>query len=184
MCLCISAGVKQPPLGSGRNKLLRSDAGLISRANRSEFCVSFYLKGVFLFVSVILRLHPSLLSDDKMQFSSSQPDIAAGGWEAMLLISQTEGQVSFSQPTKPEHMLLGSQLLGTPGASQVIHILRVTSVGNFFVEYIWHCVLIFNSTNSGSSIFCCLFVFVLFFDTKAFFLPCKGNILLNAALTY
>uniref|UniRef100_A0A4W6D592 Serine/threonine-protein kinase CHK1 n=1 Tax=Lates calcarifer TaxID=8187 RepID=A0A4W6D592_LATCA len=50
--------------------------------------------------------------------SSSQPDFAAGGWEAMLLISQTDGQVSFSQPTKPEHMLLGSQLLGTPGASQ------------------------------------------------------------------
>lgn len=56
-----------------------------------------------------------------MQFSSSQPDFAAGGWEAMLLIGQSEGQVSFSQPTKPEHMLLGSQLLGTPGASQVIH---------------------------------------------------------------
>ncbi|XP_037604557.1 serine/threonine-protein kinase Chk1 [Sebastes umbrosus] len=83
--------VKQPPLGSGGNKLLRSDVGLISRAN----------------------------SDDRMQFSSSQPDFAAGGcWEAMLKISQSEGQVSFSQPTKPEHMLLGSQLLGTPGASQ------------------------------------------------------------------
>lgn len=54
-----------------------------------------------------------------MQFSSSQPDFA-GGWEAMLFISQTEGQVSFSQPIKTEHMLLGSQLLGTPGASQVI----------------------------------------------------------------
>lgn len=33
----------------------------------------------------------------------------------------TEGaQVSFSQPACPDHMLLGSQLLGTPGASQVI----------------------------------------------------------------
>ncbi|XP_035482333.1 serine/threonine-protein kinase Chk1 [Scophthalmus maximus] len=85
-------GVKQPTgsLGSGGNKLLRSDMGLKSRAN----------------------------SDDRMQFSSSQPDLAAGAWEAMLLISQTDGQVSFSQPTKPEHMLLGSQLLGTPGASQ------------------------------------------------------------------
>ncbi|XP_040907615.1 serine/threonine-protein kinase Chk1 [Toxotes jaculatrix] len=85
-------GVKQPPgpLGSGGNKLLQSDLGLKSRAN----------------------------SDDRMQFSSSQPDLAAGGWEAMLLISQTDGLVSFSQPTKPEHMLLGSQLLGTPGASQ------------------------------------------------------------------
>ncbi|GAA6232185.1 serine/threonine-protein kinase Chk1 [Lates japonicus] len=84
-------GVKPPPSpGSGGNKLLRSDAGLKSRTN----------------------------SDDRMQVSSSQPDFAAGGWEAMLLISQTDGQVSFSQPTKPEHMLLGSQLLGTPGASQ------------------------------------------------------------------
>ncbi|XP_034462274.1 serine/threonine-protein kinase Chk1 [Hippoglossus hippoglossus] len=85
-------GVKHPPasLGSGGKKLLRTDVGLKSRKN----------------------------SDDRMQFSSSQPDLAAGGWEAMLLISQADGQVSFSQPTKPEHMLLGSQLLGTPGASQ------------------------------------------------------------------
>lgn len=55
-----------------------------------------------------------------MQFSSSQPDFAAEGWEAMLIIDQSNNQVSFSQPTKPEHMLLGSQLMGTPGASQVI----------------------------------------------------------------
>ncbi|XP_008276984.1 serine/threonine-protein kinase Chk1 [Stegastes partitus] len=81
-------GAKQTPgsLNSERNKLLRSDSGLISRAK----------------------------SDDRMQFSSSQPDLAAGGLEAMLLT----GQISFSQPTKPEHMLLCSQLLGTPGASQ------------------------------------------------------------------
>lgn len=83
-------GVKPPPLPSERNKLLRSDNGLISRAQ----------------------------SDDRMQFSSSQPDLAAGGLEAMLLTGQIECQVSFSQPTKPEHMLLGSQFLGTPGASQ------------------------------------------------------------------
>lgn len=55
-----------------------------------------------------------------MQFSSSQPDFAAGSWEAVLVASQTQDKVSFSQPIKPEHMLLGSQLLGTPGASQVI----------------------------------------------------------------
>lgn len=85
-------GVKPPPgsLPSERSKLLRSDSGLISRAQ----------------------------SDDRMQFSSSQPDLAAGGLEAMLLTGQIECQVSFSQPTKPEHMLLGSQFLGTPGASQ------------------------------------------------------------------
>lgn len=150
-CLSISAGVKQPPLGSG-NKLLRQDVGLISRANRSELCVFlfFYLKGVFLFVAVILRPRSSLCSDDRMQFSSSQPDFAAGGWEAMLLIGQTEGQVSFSQPTKPEHMLLGSQLLGTPGASQVIYILSDMSICNFFIEYTWKCVWIFSNTDSAS----------------------------------
>ncbi|XP_041863657.1 serine/threonine-protein kinase Chk1 [Melanotaenia boesemani] len=65
-----------------------------------------------------VELVPRPNSDDRVQFSSSQPDFAAGGWEAMLVFGQTEGQVSFSQPTKPEHMLLGSQLLGTPGASQ------------------------------------------------------------------
>lgn len=65
-----------------------------------------------------VELVPRTYSDERMQFSSSQPDLAAGGWEAMLVFGQTEGQVSFSQPTKPEHMLLGSQLLGTPGASQ------------------------------------------------------------------
>lgn len=58
-----------------------------------------------------------------MQFSSSQPDFAAGGWEAVLVTGQSEDKVSFSQPIKPEHMLLGSQLLGTPGASQVGDIL-------------------------------------------------------------
>ncbi|KAI4813798.1 hypothetical protein KUCAC02_003026 [Chaenocephalus aceratus] len=83
-------GVKQTSLGSGGNKRHRSDAGGVSRTN----------------------------SDDRMQFSSSQPDFAAEGWEAMLIIDQSNNQVSFSQPTKPEHMLLGSQLMGTPGASQ------------------------------------------------------------------
>lgn len=96
-------GVK-PPLGSGGNKHLRSDAGFISRTS----------------------------SDDRMQFSSSQPDFAAGGWEAMLLISQADGQVSFSQPTKPEHMLLGSQLMGTPGASQTAWQRLVRRMTRFF----------------------------------------------------
>ncbi|XP_034055965.1 LOW QUALITY PROTEIN: serine/threonine-protein kinase Chk1 [Gymnodraco acuticeps] len=83
-------GVKQTSLGSGGNKHHRSDTGGVSRTK----------------------------SDDRMQFSSSQPDFAAEGWEAMLIIDQSNNQVSFSQPTKPEHMLLGSQLMGTPGASQ------------------------------------------------------------------
>uniref|UniRef100_A0A8C7Y8A2 non-specific serine/threonine protein kinase n=1 Tax=Oryzias sinensis TaxID=183150 RepID=A0A8C7Y8A2_9TELE len=80
------------------------------------------LKLILLLLLVFLLTHvlkaPLLCSDDRMQLSSSQPDFAAGGWEAMLVFGQSEGQVSFSQPTKPEHMLLGSQLLATPGASQ------------------------------------------------------------------
>ncbi|KAM3868880.1 serine/threonine-protein kinase Chk1 [Diretmus argenteus] len=86
-------GKQQSDSPGSANKRLRSDLGLISRTN----------------------------SDDRVQFSSSQPDPPAGGcmWEAMLFIGQAEeGQVSFSQPAKPEHMLLGSPLVGTPGASQ------------------------------------------------------------------
>ncbi|XP_029923850.1 serine/threonine-protein kinase Chk1 [Myripristis murdjan] len=86
---CRPGGKQQPDSLRSANKFLRSDSGLISRAN----------------------------SDDRMQFSSSQPD-PGSMWEAMLLIGQADGQVSFSQPAKPEHMLLGSQLVGTPGASQ------------------------------------------------------------------
>nr|XP_020453998.1 serine/threonine-protein kinase Chk1 isoform X2 [Monopterus albus] len=99
-------GAKQSAgsLGSRENKLVRSEVGPKSLAN----------------------------SDDRMQFSSSQPDAAAGGWEAMLLIGQAEGQVSFSQPTKPEHMLLGSQLLGTPGASQSLWQRLVRRMTRFF----------------------------------------------------
>ncbi|XP_071402392.1 serine/threonine-protein kinase Chk1 [Centroberyx affinis] len=89
-------------LGSA-NKLLRSDSGLISRANSA--CNREPVPSA------------SSCSDDRMQFSSSQPDPGCM-WEAMLLIGQADGQVSFSQPAKPEHMLLGSQLVGTPGASQ------------------------------------------------------------------
>uniref|UniRef100_A0A3B5QH25 Serine/threonine-protein kinase Chk1 n=1 Tax=Xiphophorus maculatus TaxID=8083 RepID=A0A3B5QH25_XIPMA len=72
--------------------------------------------------------------DDRMQFSSSQPDFAPGGWESMLLIGLAEGQVSFSQPTKPEHMLLGSQLLGTPGASQSLWQRLVRRMTRFFTN--------------------------------------------------
>ncbi|XP_051903123.1 serine/threonine-protein kinase Chk1 [Hippocampus zosterae] len=101
-------GVKQPlgSLSSGANKHRRSDVEVISRAS----------------------------SDDKIQFSSSQPDLAVGAWEAMLLIGQSDGQVSFSQPTKPEHMLLGSQLLGTPGASQTPWQRLVRRMTRFFTS--------------------------------------------------
>ncbi|KAJ7997610.1 hypothetical protein DPEC_G00230800 [Dallia pectoralis] len=59
-------------------------------------------------------------SNDGVQFSSSQPDLALGGcvWEGSLCITGAD-QVSFSQPARPDNMLLCSQLLGTPGASQV-----------------------------------------------------------------
>ncbi|XP_019728939.1 serine/threonine-protein kinase Chk1 [Hippocampus comes] len=101
-------GVNQPlgSLSSGANKHRRSDVEGMSRAS----------------------------SDDKIQFSSSQPDLAMGGWEAMLLIGQSDGQVSFSQPTKPEHMLLGSQLLGTPGASQTPWQRLVRRMTRFFTS--------------------------------------------------
>uniref|UniRef100_A0AAR2KAR1 Serine/threonine-protein kinase CHK1 n=2 Tax=Pygocentrus nattereri TaxID=42514 RepID=A0AAR2KAR1_PYGNA len=63
-------------------------------------------------------LHLCLLSDDRVQISSSQPE-PQGLWEVREDVVHTDGgQVSFSQPACPEHMLLGSQLLGTPGASQ------------------------------------------------------------------
>ncbi|KAG7266690.1 hypothetical protein CRUP_037257 [Coryphaenoides rupestris] len=74
-------------------KILRTDSGSISR-NKSGDC---------------------------MRFSSSQPDPPAVGrcvLEAVLSVGPADGLASFSQPTRPEHMLLGSQLLGTPGASQ------------------------------------------------------------------
>ncbi|TWW74710.1 Serine/threonine-protein kinase [Takifugu flavidus] len=94
--------VKQPPPGSG-NKILRTDKGLVSHS-----------------------------SDDRMQFSSSQPDFGAGGWEGVLITGPTEAHVSFSQPIKPEHMLLCSQLLGTPGASQTLLQRLVKRLTRFF----------------------------------------------------
>uniref|UniRef100_A0A8C7I475 Serine/threonine-protein kinase Chk1 n=1 Tax=Oncorhynchus kisutch TaxID=8019 RepID=A0A8C7I475_ONCKI len=86
------------PLAS-HNKLLLSDRLLLHRNNRW----------------VILQL---LLFVDRVQFSSSQPDPALGVWEGSVCVG-VQDQVSFSQPARPDNMLLGSQLLGTPGASQV-----------------------------------------------------------------
>uniref|UniRef100_A0A674MM85 Serine/threonine-protein kinase CHK1 n=1 Tax=Takifugu rubripes TaxID=31033 RepID=A0A674MM85_TAKRU len=74
----------------------------------------------------------SFCSDDRMQFSSSQPDFGAGGWEGVLITGPTEAHVSFSQPIKPEHMLLCSQLLGTPGASQTLLQRLVKRLTRFF----------------------------------------------------
>lgn len=44
--------------------------------------------------------------------------------------------VSFSQPVCPDHMLLGSQLLGTPGASQVDLAFYNTTIKMAFVTQI------------------------------------------------
>uniref|UniRef100_A0AAR2LX06 Serine/threonine-protein kinase CHK1 n=1 Tax=Pygocentrus nattereri TaxID=42514 RepID=A0AAR2LX06_PYGNA len=66
----------------------------------------------------MLRSDSEQLHDDRVQISSSQPE-PQGLWEVREDVVHTDGgQVSFSQPACPEHMLLGSQLLGTPGASQ------------------------------------------------------------------
>uniref|UniRef100_A0A8B9KBK2 non-specific serine/threonine protein kinase n=1 Tax=Astyanax mexicanus TaxID=7994 RepID=A0A8B9KBK2_ASTMX len=57
-------------------------------------------------------------SEDRVQISSSQPE-PQGLWEVREDVVHSDGaQVSFSQPACPDHMLLGSQLMGTPGASQ------------------------------------------------------------------
>ncbi|KAM6985016.1 serine/threonine-protein kinase Chk1 [Aplochiton taeniatus] len=58
--------------------------------------------------------------DECTRFSSSQPDFSPSAclWQANICVGLDAGQVSFSQPARPEHMLLGSQLMGTPGASQ------------------------------------------------------------------
>ncbi|XP_030638021.1 serine/threonine-protein kinase Chk1 [Chanos chanos] len=67
-------------------------------------------------VNKILRSDSPLTrtnSDDRVQISSSQPEPQAL-WE----MKGDDALVSFSQPACPDHMLLGSQLLGTPGASQ------------------------------------------------------------------
>ncbi|TRY99636.1 hypothetical protein DNTS_004827 [Danionella cerebrum] len=55
-------------------------------------------------------------SDDRAQISSSQPE-PQGLWEKEVTV-RTDVSISFSQPTCLDHMLLCTQLLGTPGASQ------------------------------------------------------------------
>ncbi|XP_051534074.1 serine/threonine-protein kinase Chk1 [Myxocyprinus asiaticus] len=56
-------------------------------------------------------------SDDRAQISSSQPE-PQGLWEEREVSVCSDVSVSFSQPACLDHMLLGSQLIGTPGASQ------------------------------------------------------------------
>lgn len=106
-------------------KMLRSDSERlqIGQTNRSAVTPPNTITCLCLQLSKIKsKLRVCFLSDERVQISSSQPE-PQGLWEVREDVLQTDGaQVSFSQPACPDHMLLGSQLLGTPGASQVIAI--------------------------------------------------------------
>ncbi|NXV38929.1 CHK1 kinase, partial [Rissa tridactyla] len=61
------------------------------------------------------------LGEEKSGYSTSQPEPGTGGtlWDnGATTIDRLVQGISFSQPACPEHMLLNSQLLGTPGSSQ------------------------------------------------------------------
>ncbi|NXL39163.1 CHK1 kinase, partial [Glaucidium brasilianum] len=63
----------------------------------------------------------SVLGEEKATYSTSQPEPGTGGalWESgAAAIDKLVQGISFSQPACPEHMLVNSQLLGTPGSSQ------------------------------------------------------------------
>uniref|UniRef100_A0A5F8GXS9 Serine/threonine-protein kinase CHK1 n=1 Tax=Monodelphis domestica TaxID=13616 RepID=A0A5F8GXS9_MONDO len=60
-------------------------------------------------------------SEEKVKYSSSQPEPRTGLslWDSSpSYIDKLVQGISFSQPACPDHMLLNSQLLGTPGSSQ------------------------------------------------------------------
>ncbi|KAB0370149.1 hypothetical protein FD755_018111 [Muntiacus reevesi] len=60
-------------------------------------------------------------SEESVKYSSSQPEPRTGLslWDSSpSYIDKLVQGISFSQPTCPDHMLLNSQLLGTPGSSQ------------------------------------------------------------------
>ncbi|KFR01966.1 Serine/threonine-protein kinase Chk1, partial [Nipponia nippon] len=63
----------------------------------------------------------SALGEEKASYSTSQPEPGTGGalWESgAASIDKLVQGISFSQPACPDHMLVNSQLLGTPGSSQ------------------------------------------------------------------
>uniref|UniRef100_A0A5F9CSB1 Serine/threonine-protein kinase CHK1 n=1 Tax=Oryctolagus cuniculus TaxID=9986 RepID=A0A5F9CSB1_RABIT len=63
----------------------------------------------------------STSSEENVKYSSSQPEPRTGLslWDTSpSYIDKLVQGISFSQPTCPDHMLLNSQLLGTPGSSQ------------------------------------------------------------------
>uniref|UniRef100_A0A8D1QK07 Serine/threonine-protein kinase Chk1 n=1 Tax=Sus scrofa TaxID=9823 RepID=A0A8D1QK07_PIG len=63
-----------------------------------------------------------LKKEENVKYSSSQPEPRTGlslRDTSPSYIDKLVQGISFSQPTCPDHMLLNSQLLGTPGSSQV-----------------------------------------------------------------
>lgn len=125
-------------------KMLRSDSERLQlgRTNRSALRHTNRIFDLFSQLSKRkheLHVRGCFLSNERVQISSSQPE-PQGLWEIRGDVVHTEGaQVSFSQPACPDHMLLGSQLLGTPGASQVIAL-----------HHMLHCVRLFTSKHTGS----------------------------------
>lgn len=121
---CVCSNLQVPS-----ERLLNPEASFLSRARRrypgpgpgQSFVFAFFVRSKGNCFTGPAVLMPSSVprSDDGMQFSTSQPDLAAAGSEAVLQLTCCKEQVSFSQPIKPEHMLLTTQLLCTPGASQV-----------------------------------------------------------------
>ncbi|XP_019514414.1 PREDICTED: serine/threonine-protein kinase Chk1 [Hipposideros armiger] len=71
--------------------------------------------------SLDFSLVNSASSEENVKYSSSQPEPRTGlsVWDTSpQYIDKLVQGISFSQPTCPDHMLLNSQLLGTPGSSQ------------------------------------------------------------------
>ncbi|KAM9369981.1 serine/threonine-protein kinase Chk1 [Phaethornis superciliosus] len=60
----------------------------------------------------------SALGEDRTSYSTSQPELGTLWDSGAATIDRLVQGISFSQPARPEHMLLSSQLLGTPGSSQ------------------------------------------------------------------
>lgn len=120
-----AGGKRQTDIHGPLTKMLRSDSERLQLAQTNRSAVRHTNRIFYLFTQLSKRKHKlhvrgCFLSDERVQISSSQPE-PQGLWEIREDVVHAEGvQVSFSQPTCPDHMLLGSQLLGTPGASQVI----------------------------------------------------------------
>uniref|UniRef100_A0A8B9CNB1 Serine/threonine-protein kinase CHK1 n=2 Tax=Anser TaxID=8842 RepID=A0A8B9CNB1_9AVES len=102
-CKPLKKGVKRARVSSGG---VTDSPGAFSKHVRSDMDFS-PVKGV--------------LGEDKASYSTSQPEPGTGAalWDSGTgSIDKLVQGISFSQPACPEHMLVNSQLLGTPGSSQ------------------------------------------------------------------